>query len=115
MENGAKFMNGDLRKNSLDEEPTVPVLVNGEGEEIDGEGDEGSKSPSGVGGAAAVMQDSPADRIKRKARRLTKGLSKEVLNGTAPLPVSRYLKNSRKPRNGFGRGLPKKGRYKLTD
>ena len=45
MENGAKFMNGDLRKNSLDEEPTVPVLVNGEGEEIDGEGDEGSKSP----------------------------------------------------------------------
>ncbi|CAG7835683.1 unnamed protein product [Allacma fusca] len=50
-----------------------------------------------------------ADRIKRKAKRLTKYLTKDVVNGTPALSTSRLLKNSRKPRNGFGRGLPKKG------
>lgn len=49
-------------------------------------------------------------RIKRKAKRLIKQLSKEVVtNGAAVIPSTRFLKNSRKPRNGFGRGLPKKG------
>lgn len=115
MENGGvkQFFNGDLRRHSLDEEPSAPVLLNGSnGLIIDdlGEGDEGSKSPT----SKAAMEDSPADRIKRKAKRLTKGLSKEALNGGAALPVSRYLKNFRKPRNGFGRGLPKKGMYILN-
>lgn len=50
----------------------------------------------------------PADRIKRKAKRLTKFLAKEVVNETASI-TSRQLKNSRKSRNGQGRGLPKKG------
>lgn len=108
MENGVKLLNGDIRKNSVDDEPTVPVLVNGEGDVVEGEveGEEGTKNPSGK----TVKEDVPVDRVKRKAKRLTKILSKEVLNGSAPLPVSRYLKNSRKPRNGFGRGLPKKGK-----
>ncbi len=98
-------MNGDARKNSLDDDSSLPVLL-GDEDEIQGvvEGDEGSKSPGGK-----VIQDSPADRIKRKAKRFTKVLSKEALNGSTTLPVSRYLKNFRKPRNGFGRGLPKKG------
>lgn len=102
-------MNGDVRRKiSLEDDPSVAVLVNGEGggelNGVNAEGDEGSKSPSGI-----VMQVSPADRVKRKAKRLTtKVLFKEGPN-EATLPVSRYLKNSRKPRNGFGRGLPKKG------
>lgn len=103
MENGGvKFLNGDTRRASLEEESAVPVLVNGEGDLVEGIDGAGSKSPT-------QKDDVPADRIKRKAKRLTKALSKEALNGLTPIPVSRYLKNSRKPRNGFGRGLPKKG------
>jgi hypothetical protein len=107
MENGVKFMNGDLRKNSVDDESNVQVLVNGEGDHDESlEGDDGSKSPK-----TALNGNAPADRIKRKAKRLTNVLSKETLNGGLLLPVSRFLKNSRKSRNGFGRGLPKKGNY----
>ena len=53
------------------------------------------------------------DRLKRRAKRPSKFLSKELTrtnsdsNVVAPL---RALKNSRKSRNGFGRGLPKKGK-----
>lgn len=47
-------------------------------------------------------------RVKRKAKRLLRQHSKETpTNGT--LVHTRYWKNSRKPRNGFRRGLPKKG------
>lgn len=54
----------------------------------------------------------PMDRIKRKAKRLTKFLAKEV--SSEPVTVtSRQLKNSRKSRNGLGRGLPKKGKNKI--
>lgn len=53
-------------------------------------------------------------RVKRKARRLIKQLSKEgVANGSSVVQTTRYLKNSRRPRNGFGRGLPKKGKIKV--
>jgi len=51
-----------------------------------------------------------ADRLKRKAKRPSTAFTKELndngttVNGT----VFRQIKNSRKPRNGFGRGLPKK-------
>lgn len=50
-------------------------------------------------------------RIKKKARRLTKQNSKESSpNGIAALPQQpRYFKNSRRSRAGYGRGLPKKG------
>lgn len=70
-----------------------------------------------VSGAAGAEGVNSADnvsvehRIKRKARRLIKQLSKEgVTNGTAVVQGTRLLKNSRRPRNGFVRGLPKKGR-----
>lgn len=47
-------------------------------------------------------------RVKRKAKRLLKQHSKDTPNeGT--LVHTRYWKNSRKPRNGYKRGLPKKG------
>lgn len=53
------------------------------------------------------------DRIKKKAKRPSLTVSKET-NGTVSLTSNgivntRQLKNSRKPRNGYGRGLPKKG------
>ncbi|XP_063231574.1 programmed cell death protein 4 [Bacillus rossius redtenbacheri] len=48
-------------------------------------------------------------RIKRKAKRLIKQLSKEVGSNGTVVTSTRHLKNSRRPRNGFGRGLPKKG------
>ncbi|XP_066992189.1 programmed cell death protein 4 [Anabrus simplex] len=65
---------------------------------------------AGVDGIKTVDSISVDHRIKRKAKRLIKQLSKEVVpNGATVLPTNRYLKNSRKPRNGFGRGLPKKG------
>lgn len=53
-------------------------------------------------------------RIKKKAKRPSQYIFKEggTVNGVA-VPVTntgaRLLKNSRKSRNGFGRGLPKKG------
>lgn len=65
------------------------------------------------------------DRIKRKAKRpsallaareiaLTNGL-KGPINGTHPKTSSRTLaKNSRRSRDGFGRGLPKKGEFLIT-
>lgn len=53
-----------------------------------------------------------SNRIKKKAKRLIKQLSKEIVpnaNGAAIVPGRSMLKNSRRPRNGYGRGLPKKG------
>ncbi|XP_076053110.1 programmed cell death 4 [Oratosquilla oratoria] len=62
--------------------------------------------------ATLVNSSAIGDRIKRRAKRPSKFIAKE-LNRTnsdsqvfAPL---RALKNSRKSRTGFGRGLPKKG------
>jgi len=95
-------MHGDLRRSSIEEQAQGSVLLNGS-EVVEVE--EVAKSPSGKTGIDEV----PGDRIKRKAKRLTKALSKEAVAVNGVLPVSRYLKNSRKPRNGFGRGLPKKG------
>lgn len=49
-------------------------------------------------------------RIKKKAKRLTRHLSKEgVPNGVHVIQTTRSWKNTRRPRNGYGRGLPKKG------
>lgn len=49
-------------------------------------------------------------RIKKKAKRLTRHLSKEgVPNGVHVIQTPRNWKNTRRPRNGYGRGLPKKG------
>lgn len=49
-------------------------------------------------------------RLKRKAKRLVRHLSKEgVANGVHVIQTPRNWKNTRRPRNGYGRGLPKKG------
>lgn len=68
---------------------------------------------SGTAGAEGINSSdsvSVEHRIKRKAKRLIKQLSKEVVTvGATTVQGTRLLKNSRRPRNGFGRGLPKKG------
>lgn len=53
-----------------------------------------------------------ADRIKRKAKRPSKFAAKDLSRAKSDTQIVaplRALKNSRKSRNGFGRGLPKKG------
>lgn len=54
------------------------------------------------------------ERVKRRAKRLNRQGSKEGANAGAQggqgfLQTTRRWKNSRRPRNGHGRGLPKKG------
>lgn len=50
-------------------------------------------------------------RVKKKAKRLIKQVSKEGVfsNGSSVVNVARSWKNTRRPRNGHARGLPKKG------
>lgn len=65
----------------------------------------------GAGDAAT----SHSERLRRKNKKYWRSNSKEgPANATAsavtPLPKYRSWKNSRRPRNGHGRGLPKKGR-----
>lgn len=59
------------------------------------------------------------ERIKRRAKRPSKFMTKELSRANSDSQVIaplRALKNSRKSRNGFGRGLPKKGEfYPRTD
>lgn len=84
-------------------------LVNGHDKDSASDVEESETKENGVKASLPI-----GDRIKRKAKRPSKFLAKEVLNRTksdtqiiAPI---RALKNSRKSRNGFGRGLPKKGK-----
>jgi programmed cell death protein 4 len=83
------------------------LMFNGDDDGVVANGiDEGSKSSSDK----SLKDSFPSDRIKRKAKRLTKHLAKEANTINGPLvTAARHLKNSRKPRSGFGRGLPKKG------
>lgn len=68
-----------------------------------GAGDE-SNTTTGVNG-----------RVKRRAKRLSRQSSKEGANnqgavgGPGFVQTTRRWKNSRRPRKGHGRGLPKKG------
>lgn len=49
-------------------------------------------------------------RLKKKGRRLVRHLSKEgASNGSQVITKPRNWKNARRPRNGYQRGLPKKG------
>jgi programmed cell death protein 4 len=94
------------------------VLNGHETEIVPDEGQNGvDNQVSGTAGAEGINSTdcvSVENRIKRKAKRLIKQLSKEgVTNGTTVVQgtrLPRLRKNSRRPRNGFGRGLPKKGR-----
>ncbi|KAL0269828.1 UNVERIFIED_CONTAM: hypothetical protein PYX00_007434 [Menopon gallinae] len=52
-------------------------------------------------------------RIKKKAKRLMKQFSKDSITngmGASVIVPPRSWKNTRRPRNGYGRGLPKKGK-----
>lgn len=56
------------------------------------------------------------ERVKRRAKRPSKFMTKELSRANSDTQVIaplRALKNSRKSRNGFGRGLPKKGEFYL--
>ncbi|XP_045781500.1 programmed cell death protein 4 [Maniola jurtina] len=60
----------------------------------------------GAGDSAA----SQPEKLRRKGKKYARSNSKEAAAPvTAPLPKYRSWKNSRRPRNGHGRGLPKKG------
>lgn len=54
-------------------------------------------------------------RIKKKAKRQIKQFIKETVSnghGASVVVPPRNWKNTRRPRNGYGRGLPKKGKNK---
>lgn len=76
------------------------------------EGAVGSRSTSEL--SKSVENLTTEQRLKRKAKRVVRQLSKEgVPNGTQVVNVTRHWKNTRRPRNGKGRGLPKKGLFCL--
>jgi len=104
MENGIKFVNGGVAMAQAES----PVITNGHHSPTSNGVVNGFIPPADVKNVNENYAP-VADRIKRKAKRLTKFLAKDVVNGTPTLSSSRLLKNSRKPRNGHGRGLPKKG------
>lgn len=103
-----KHMNGDL------------VALNGE---LTNGHHEGSLSPAGSPKAATngstgdgLMKKPTAildDKQKKRVRKLSRSNSKEAVLGVAGTPnfvaPHRKWKNSRRSRNGYGRGLPKKG------
>lgn len=83
--------------------------------------DDEKQEASGVQDAPAKTQASVDDRLKRQAQRPSKYLIKHLKEGShSPNHASgadgssgangaRAVKNMRRPRNGYGRGLPKKG------
>ncbi|KAL4714732.1 hypothetical protein ACJJTC_002591 [Scirpophaga incertulas] len=59
---------------------------------------------------AGDAESSHSDRLRRKNKKYARSNSKEEgVTTVTPLPKYRSWKNSRRPRNGHGRGLPKKG------
>lgn len=62
----------------------------------------------GAGDAAT----SHSERLRRKNKKYARTNSKEGVSTSTPTPLPKYRswKNSRRPRNGHGRGLPKKGK-----
>lgn len=74
----------------------------------------GEESSVAAGGDRAGSILAPGDRVKRRAKRLNRqgskeGVSANPVGGPGLLQTARRWKNSRRPRNGHGRGLPKKG------
>lgn len=60
-----------------------------------------------------ILQSSLDNRLKRRAKRPSKSVGSDENGSGNVINVNgsylRYTKNSRRSRNGFGRGLPKKG------
>ncbi|XP_023936672.2 programmed cell death protein 4 [Bicyclus anynana] len=70
--------------------------------------DEKQVEVDGAGDAAA----SQPEKLRRKNKKYSRSNSKEAaapVTGVSSFPKYRSWKNSRRPRNGHGRGLPKKG------
>lgn len=67
----------------------------------------------GAGTVAQATAVPQSDRIKKRAKRIGRQGSKEsvVVQGAGFTQAPRTWKNSRRPRNGHGRGLPKKGKH----
>ena len=100
------FANGHHHDHS-DSDDNEEEMVNG----ILQEGTEGEAKTNGNG--TTVLANN--DRIKKKAKRPSKFLPKDFIRTKSDsqilaAPTIRALKNSRKSRNGYGRGLPKKGK-----
>lgn len=114
LQNGAKVANGD-----------PDLLLNGEaaGSGPDSPGSGGADGGEDVGAPAVVVGDAvtgellkkpavPGD-LRKRVRKLSRSNSKDGVLGVAGAPnfvaPHRNWKNSRRSRNGYGRGLPKKG------
>lgn len=69
---------------------------------------DGEVKPVADEGAGDATTSHP-DRLRKKNKKYARSNSKEGVANVAPLPKYRSWKNSRRPRNGHGRGLPKKG------
>lgn len=103
------------------------ALLNGVPEKANGHHNEDSLSPVGSPkGAGVAVVGSPGseglmkkplpildERLKKRVRKLSRSNSKDGVLGVAGTPnfvaPHRKWKNSRRSRNGYGRGLPKKG------
>ncbi|XP_049883386.1 programmed cell death protein 4 [Pectinophora gossypiella] len=68
-----------------------------------------AEKPVADQGAAGDAATSHSERIRRKHKKYVRTNSKDGVSTPTPLPKYRNWKNSRRPRNGHGRGLPKKG------
>lgn len=71
---------------------------------------EDTEKPVGLDKGAGDAATPHSERLRRKSKKFSRTNSKEG-DSTPPTPLPKYRswKNSRRPRNGHGRGLPKKG------
>lgn len=86
--------------------------------EVNGVHSEGSVSGKGSELSKSTENVSSDVRLKRRAKRATRQSSKDgVTNGAGVNVVenTRRWKNTRRPRNKYGRGLPKKGNFMLFE
>lgn len=105
-------------------------LYSGMAEPIDVEVEKGNEETknetSGVPGASAKVDVPVEERLKKRAHRPSKHLMKHLkesnqspnhgngVEGASGANGLRAAKNMRRPRNGYGRGLPKKGNFVLS-
>ena len=83
--------------------------------------EEAKEEATGVQDSSAKFNAAVEDRLKKRAQRPSKHLMKHVKegshspnhgngsDGSSGANGLRAAKNMRRPRNGYGRGLPKKG------
>lgn len=106
MPNGDHALNNGLNGHHDDQNSSSPV----------GSPKAANGSPAGAGAGDGLMKKPTAildDKQKKRVRKLSRSNSKDGALGVAGTPnfvaPHRKWKNSRRSRNGVGRGLPKKG------